>query len=143
MTRESTLVNLRKAYLAVKFGRSTRARPNCKMSVQAVATEAGVTPALIYNRYPEVLALIRGSKPKAEGTSARNVGKDVPSTKQLREDLAKLASINARMAHELRDAQARLSEASEECARLRRMLDDERANATKARGSVLLLKPRN
>jgi len=130
MTRESTLAALHKSYLAVKFGRTSRARPNCKMSVQAVAMEAGVTPALIYNRYPEILALIRDAKPPAKGPSAKNASNENPSIKQLREDLSRIASINARIAHELRDARAQLAEASAECAKLKELLRGDRTGTS-------------
>lgn len=143
MTRQSTLLALHKAYLAVKHGRTARAGQNRKMSVQAVADEAGVTAALIYNRYPEILALIRESKP-VQKTSTEAAKADVTeSTKQLRADIAKLASINARLTHELQDALARLAEADEKCEQISRELQRERMDKAVAQGTIVRFKPRN
>ena len=94
---------LRLALLRIQRGRSrTKAK---RLSIAAVAREAGVTAALIHNHYPTLAAAIREAMGRGERESrdtknqefkalrgrARELNDEV---KALRADVARLASIN-------------------------------------------------
>jgi len=95
--------DLRLAILRIERGRSrTKA---AKISIAAVAREAGVSPALIHNHYPAIADAIRQAQGRssrqqrdtkheqltAEREKTRTLRRDV---EQLRADIDRLASIN-------------------------------------------------
>jgi SMC interacting uncharacterized protein involved in chromosome segregation len=85
---------------------------DCKISILAVATEAGVTPALLHNRYPDFAEEIRKLIGK-ETRSQRDIKHDLLVAERkknrdlteeiahLKKDIAKLASINESLRVEL------------------------------------------
>jgi AcrR family transcriptional regulator len=94
---------LRQALSRIRHGRS---RTNAtRVSIAAVAREAGVSAALVHNHYPDVAAAIREAMGQSERVSreaknqelkvhqarARELNDEV---KALRADVARLASIN-------------------------------------------------
>lgn len=96
--RERTLSELRAALARLQDG-------GCKLSLSAVAKEAGVTPALIHNRYPDFGEEIRGLIGKETRAQAEVIRKllrvEREKNRLLREQLAdrqreivKLASVN-------------------------------------------------
>lgn len=102
-TAEVREKELRLAVHRIERGRShTKAT---KLSVSSVAREAGVTPALIHNHYPEVAELIRvkqGASSRAkrdakqaelqtERAKAADLRKEVD---ELKSQIAKLATLN-------------------------------------------------
>lgn len=100
---ESREKDLRLAIARIERGRSkTNAS---KLSVSAVAREAGVTPALIHNHYPSIAEDIRvkvGASSRQQRDTARKALKDERTTcaglrtkiKELEGRIAQLASIN-------------------------------------------------
>jgi AcrR family transcriptional regulator len=99
-TREK---DLKLAIYRIERGRSqTKAK---KLSVSAVAREAGVTPALIHNHYPSIAETVRvkvgASSRQQRDLKARALKEMRQKNKDLRQEiietearLAKLASIN-------------------------------------------------
>jgi AcrR family transcriptional regulator len=94
---------LRLALLRIQRGRSrTKAK---RLSVAAVAREAGVTAALIHNHYPGLAAAIREAMGRGERASREAKNQELKAlrararelndeVKALRADVARLASIN-------------------------------------------------
>jgi hypothetical protein len=70
---KKTLESLNDAIQRVTSGKPTVIDPDRKLSISAVAEEAGVSAATIHNRYPEIAAKIRdllGLKSPSQNTSA-------------------------------------------------------------------------
>ncbi|MEO6353031.1 MAG: TetR family transcriptional regulator [Burkholderiaceae bacterium] len=85
---------------------------NAKVTISAVAKAANITPALIHNTYPDLAEQIRGINGKA--TRAQRDVKHVSLVKEreanralrtenanLKEDVAKLASVNQKLLAEI------------------------------------------
>lgn len=85
---------------------------NAKVTISAVAKVAGITPALIHNTYPDLAEQIRGIGGKT--TSAQRDAKHAALVKEretnrtlraenttLKEDVAKLASVNQKLLAEI------------------------------------------
>jgi AcrR family transcriptional regulator len=79
---------------------------NGRISITAVAKDAGVTPALIHNRYPEFAAKIHAYLGRGRGKKSAERTRNIDSVAveacdlrrriaALESDLARLASINA------------------------------------------------
>ena len=62
--REKTHDNIRMAIVRIENGRPKVVEPKRKMSIAAVAEEAGVSRTLIMNQYPDLLERIRGGANK-------------------------------------------------------------------------------
>ncbi|WP_100643433.1 TetR family transcriptional regulator [Alteromonas facilis] len=62
--REKTHNKIRMAIVRLEQGRPNVVKPERKMSVAAVAEEAGVSRTLIMNQYPDLLERIRGGANK-------------------------------------------------------------------------------
>ncbi|MDG6096891.1 TetR family transcriptional regulator [Aestuariibacter sp. GS-14] len=62
--REKTHDRIRMAIVRLEQGRPNVVKPERKMSVAAVAEEAGVSRTLIMNQYPDLLERIRGGANK-------------------------------------------------------------------------------
>jgi len=103
--REKTRDELRFAILRVK-------NKGLKLSISAVATEAGVTPALLHNTYPDIAEEIRAQIGRAtrqqRDAKAVELGKAREQLRSLRAlleealaDIAKLASINETLRDEV------------------------------------------
>jgi AcrR family transcriptional regulator len=56
---DATRHELRLALLRLQHGRPQRIKPGRKLSIAAVAEEAGITPAAIHNHYPDMAEEIR------------------------------------------------------------------------------------
>lgn len=94
---------LRLALSRIQRGRSrTKAK---RLSIAAVAREAGVTAALIHNHYPGLAAAIREAMGRGERASRKAKNQELKAlraraqelndeVKALRTDVARLASIN-------------------------------------------------
>jgi hypothetical protein len=103
---DKTRHRLAMAILAIKKGRPKIVATTRKLSISSVAEEAGVTAALIHNRYPDIAEEIRGFTNK---TALEKRNKTLESLRismatnrelraeirQLKADLSKLASLNA------------------------------------------------
>ena len=89
----------------LQFAISRIKNKGTKLSISAVASEAGVTPALIHNTYPDIAEAIRAQVGRAtrdqRDAKAAELGKARAELKNLRAqlqaalaDISKLASIN-------------------------------------------------
>lgn len=98
---------LRLALLRVANGRPIRIDGNRKLSIKAVAEEAGVSAALIHNRYPSVAAEIRK---RVASKRTKAAACEIPDIDQrgrvgnasLRRDISRLASVNATLQLQVR-----------------------------------------
>lgn len=112
---EARKKELNLAILRIELGRSnTKAT---KLSVSAVAREAGVTPALIHNHYPIIAETIRiklAKSSRQQRDDKQDALQDaLLSNKKIRQDLkdaegriAKLASINEMLLLEIKTLKA-------------------------------------
>lgn len=111
--REQTKSELQLAILRLKS-------KGMKMSIAAVASEAGVTPSLIHNTYPDLAEEIRAQMGRAtrqqrdakaaELTGARSALKRVrEELEEARKDIAKLASINETLSDEVTSLRAQVA----------------------------------
>ena len=119
--KRRTREELRQAILHVERRRPKRIRPeNCRMTISAVAREAGMSAASIHNMNPDLAETIR-TKAQPRGRSRLNT-EDLERAKllnQLRnarerlkiaeQDLVRIASENARLVTENYLLKARLS----------------------------------
>jgi AcrR family transcriptional regulator len=124
MTSKRKPADARRKDLELAMSRILRGRTHTKaskVSITSVAREAGVTPALIHNHYPEIAETIR----EAQGQSSR-AHRDAKhgelkgereknralrqEMQELRHQVAKLASINEVLLYENRTLLARLGE---------------------------------
>lgn len=91
-----------------------------KMSIAAVANEAGVTPSLIHNTYPDLAEEIRAQMGRAtrqqrdakaaELAGARSALKRLrEALEEARRDIAKLASINETLSDEVTSLRAQVA----------------------------------
>lgn len=62
--KEKTYTNIRRAIVRLEQGKPKITKAGRKLTVAAVAEEAGVSRALIHNHYPELLARIRTNNDK-------------------------------------------------------------------------------
>lgn len=110
--REETKESIRLAMLRVK-------NKNLKLSITAVASEAGISPGLIHNTYPDLAEEIRAQVGRTtrqqrdakavELAHAREALRDVRlRLRNAENDIAKLASINETLAHEVARLQAQV-----------------------------------
>lgn len=83
-----------------------------KVSISAIAREAGVTPSLVHTKYPVVAAAIRAhlgvtKRDEVESLRSRLLDQDGANRQlraevaQLRGDYAAVASVNASLKHEI------------------------------------------
>jgi DNA-binding transcriptional MocR family regulator len=107
----STEKELKNALIRLKHGRPKVVDKKRKISISALAEEAGVSDSTIHNRYPEIAAEVReitGKEHKAQRDEKNEKLKSEKSkNKELREhieqlelDIRKLTSINATLSHE-------------------------------------------
>jgi len=98
------------ALVRLEYGRGKKVKGN-KISIAAVAKEAGVSNATIHNRHPDIADKIRvkqgkearkrlNDKNEALKKAKENVGALREEVKELKKDLVKLASINATLISE-------------------------------------------
>jgi len=100
-----------------------RSNNDGRISIAAVAREAGVSNATIHNRYPEIAERVRA----LHARTAKDVARAIPDTSdilhkklqearkeidQLRKDLVKSQSINLRLVRENEMLRARLQKAT-------------------------------
>lgn len=106
VSRKETLSKLEQAFARLQAGKARNGKRVGRVSISAVAEEAGVTPALIHNRYSELAEKIRAHAGRdtrrqrddkhTELQAARLAARDLRRRLvELESDLAKLASINA------------------------------------------------
>jgi len=118
--RTQTLEGLRLALLRLQKGRPRTVDPERKLSIAAVAEEAGVSAATIHNRYPEIADQIRRLLDKdtrrqrdAEHQrllTERNKNRELRERLRVREEeIAKLVSLNAALEIENIELRALLS----------------------------------
>ncbi len=104
-SREKTREELQFAMLRVK-------NSGLRMSITAVAAEAGLTPALIHNTYPDIAEAIRAhagrSTRQQRDAKTAELAQARAALRELREqlehalaDIAKLASINAALSDQV------------------------------------------
>jgi hypothetical protein len=105
LTAEARLKQLQLAVLRIERGRAQVATGK-KLSINAVAEEAGVSTALIHNHYPQLAESIRIKQGRSsreqrdakhgELLKCRTRNRElVEEVRTLKADLAKIASINA------------------------------------------------
>lgn len=113
-SREKTRHELQLAMLRLKNRRQ-------KVSISAVAAEAGVSPALIHNTYPDIAEAIRAQVGRATRQQRDSKAAELTSARaQLRAmraeldaaltDITRLASINETLRQEVATLQAAASE---------------------------------
>jgi AcrR family transcriptional regulator len=118
--RASTAQELQTALLRVKD-------KGLKISITAVAAEAGVVPSLIHNTYPDIAEQIRGlvgrtarrqrDEMRTELAAVRQRLRDVTAEReQLRKDMAVLVSLNLALTDRLSELRAEID------GKLRRMV---------------------
>jgi AcrR family transcriptional regulator len=108
MSIERKTAEVRERELRLALSRIQRGRSRTKakrLSIAAVAREAGVTAALIHNHYPGLAAAIREAMGRGERASREAKNQEIMAlrtrahelndeVKALRADVARLASIN-------------------------------------------------
>jgi transcriptional antiterminator len=107
----STEKELKNALIRLKHGRPKIVDKKRKISISALAEEAGVSDSTIHNRYPEIAAEVREIIGKAHKTQRDEKNEKLKSEKsknkelreyieQLESDIRKLTSINATLSNE-------------------------------------------
>ena len=116
-TRGKTHDKIRQAIIRLEKNRPKVVKENRKISIEAVAEEAGVSRALIHNEYPDLLDRIRGNVNKSIQTQRDQknelLKRERSKNSELRQIIAELtesrnelASKNATLALELRRLEA-------------------------------------
>ena len=114
---DQTRQALRLALRRVETGRVRQIKPGRKLSISAVAEEAGVHPATVHTRYPDIAEQIRqrlnrgirtqlttGQQEKEQlRQQTRRLRAELSETRQL---LRKMASENARLVIEIEELRA-------------------------------------
>lgn len=112
-------------------GAPKRIDKNRRLSISAVAQEAGLSNAAVHNCYPEFISNIKAEIAQKYGPPKPRQGPRTSDVLELRRDLAKLAS-NQRTVELERDlAQEEIKSLKAELARVRTLL----VEATKQRNS--------
>lgn len=107
----STENELKHALIRLKHGRPKVVNKKRKISISALAEEAGVSDSTIHNRYPEIAAEVREIIGKAHKVQRDEKNIKLKSEKaknkelrqyieQLESDIRKLTSINATLSNE-------------------------------------------
>ena len=107
----STEKNLNNALIRLKHGRPKIVDKKRKISISALAEEAGVSDSTIHNRYPEIATEVREIIGKAHKVQRDEKNEELKSEKsknkelreyieQLEADVRKLTSINATLSNE-------------------------------------------
>jgi DNA-binding transcriptional MocR family regulator len=107
----STEKELKNALLRLKHGRPKIVDKKRKISISALAEEAGVSDSTIHNRYPEIATEVREIIGKAHRVQRDEKNEKLKSEKsknkelreyieQLESDIRKLTSINATLSNE-------------------------------------------
>ncbi len=115
--KQTTHDKIRKAIIRIERGRPKIISPNRKMSISAVAEEAGVSDTLIHNQYPDLLTRIRGGADKdikmQRDETRKKLKIEIQKSRELRETIRllteekrQLASINATLLLELKGLKA-------------------------------------
>ena len=118
LASEDRQKQLRLAITRIERGRSqTKAR---KLTISSVAREAGVSTSLIHNHHPEIAEVIREKQGRSsramrdakqsELTAEREKNQKLRSENaQLRQQIAKLASVNELLTMNISSLEARMS----------------------------------
>jgi AcrR family transcriptional regulator len=112
-SREKTHEELQFAMLRIK-------NKGLRMSIAAVAAEAGVTPSLIHNTYPDIAEKIRAQvgrstrqqrdEKAAELVKSREAQRDLRAQlERANADIARLASINETLTEEIASLRAQVA----------------------------------
>ncbi|ASG65856.1 TetR family transcriptional regulator [Idiomarina piscisalsi] len=115
----STEKELQNALKRLKHGRPKVVDKKRKISISALAEEAGVSDSAIHNRYPEIAAKVREITGKAHKVQRDEKNEKLKSEKtknrelreyieQLESDICKLTSINATLNNENAQLKAEL-----------------------------------
>jgi len=107
----TTEKNLKKALIRLKHGSPNIVDKKRKISISALAEEAGVSDSTIHNRYPEIATEVREIIGKAHKVQRDEKNEELKSEKsknkelreyieQLEADVRKLTSINATLSNE-------------------------------------------
>jgi chromosome segregation ATPase len=119
MTKRDTRKELELAIARIRHGRPKIAAKERRISISAVAVEAGLSPTTIHNRYPDIADRIRGLMAESNrGESGKKVSTELPPKGVIRElrlqlterekEIRRLGSINLRMMSDLNTAQAEI-----------------------------------
>ena len=102
---ELTAKAIRQAIVRIEKGRPKVIRPGRKLSIQAVAEEAGVSRATIHNNHPDLAERIReaGNKAVRAQRDEKNAALKVLRAKYtaLRQELMRARELNQAMASEM------------------------------------------
>lgn len=118
--RDCTHRKIKMAILAIIKGRANNIAPGRKLSIKAAAEEAQVSPALIHNKYPDLAddirarmattALTKQKETQDHSKITANRNKELrQEITNLKEELQKLASINATLTLKNEEYLARLN----------------------------------
>jgi hypothetical protein len=127
VTRAKTEERLRLSLLRIVKGRPKVVGPSQKLSIKLVAKEAGVSPSLIHNRHPELAQQIRALISKQTPSRGAEKPHTLPTQtiktlrseiKLLRDDVQRIASINATLTLQARALKDRNDKLLEERAQL-------------------------
>ena len=116
----STEKALQNALIRLKHGRPKVVEKTRKISISALAEEAGVSDSTIHNRYPEIASQVRviigkehkvqrnekNQKLKIEKSKNRELRAEIEN---LESDIRKLTSINATLEHKNGQLKAKLA----------------------------------
>lgn len=116
----ATEKGLKNALIRLKHGRPKVVDKKRKISISALAEEAGVSDSTIHNRYPEIASEVREiigkghksqrdeklEKLKAEKAKNRELREHI---EQLESDIKKLTSINATLSNENEQLKAEMA----------------------------------
>lgn len=114
-----TKKKIRLAIIAIEKGRPKVVTINRKISVAAVAEEAGVSRALIHRDFPDLLERIRGGTNKAIAKQRNDIREQLKrekvhhkecllKIKELSDMLANMQSINATLTQENKDLRLKI-----------------------------------
>lgn len=121
MTTKRKPAEARRKDLELAISRIQRGRAHTranKVSIASVAKEAGVTPALIHNHYPDIAEAIRETQARSSRAQRDAKHSELRATQEknrilreeadaLRSQVAKLASINEVLLMEVRTLKAK------------------------------------
>ncbi|QYG06809.1 TetR family transcriptional regulator [Janthinobacterium sp. PAMC25594] len=121
MATKNTEREIKLSIARIRHGKQKRIEPNRKLSIAAVADEAGISNATIHNRYPKLADEIRklqkeGIKADVEkkqtelGEMRRKISEVRKQFNESEKALRKIAIINLRMAQEINILKAALHE---------------------------------
>lgn len=124
MSKEKLTHEIRERSLRLSISRIRRGRAhttqNTKLTISAVAREAGVSPALIHNEHPKIAEVIREAQGRSSRAQRDNKRQELKNEQEKcrllraelsnrRDEVAKLASLNEVLVMKNRELEAMLA----------------------------------